>query len=66
MAKQKKENKTDRIGMRVSPAEKERWEATAKSWGYPSLAAWICAMADWAIAFDQFDGDYEAYKESLK
>lgn len=61
-----KENKSDRIGMRVSPTEKARWEATAKAWGYNSLAAWMSAMAEWAISFDTHNGDYEAYQASLE
>ena len=60
-----KENKTDRIGMRVSPNQKERWEATAHAWGYKSLAAWMSAMCDWAISYEDFES-YEDYIKSLE
>lgn len=56
-----KVNKSSRFGMRVSPDQKERWEATAKAWGYKSTSEWLAAMADWAIEYDKFDGSYNDY-----
>lgn len=59
-----KEIKIQRIGMRVAPTQKERWEATAKAWGYSSLTSWISAMCDWAINYEDFD-NFESYMESI-
>ena len=60
-----KDNKTARLGMRISPDKKQVWAETAKAWGYNSQAAWIEAMCDWAISFDKFEGDYDKYLQTL-
>ena len=46
-------NKSARIGMRIAPETKDRWEATAKQWGYKGTSAWIEAMCDWAIQVEK-------------
>lgn len=53
--------KSSRIGMRISPEKKDQWEETSKAWGYGGLSSFIEAMCDWAIAFEKYDGNYEAY-----
>lgn len=53
--------KTARIGMRIDPAKKERWVEVADKWGYSGLSSFLEGMADWAIAFEDFDGNYQAY-----
>lgn len=63
--KKAKENKTARFGMRVAPQTKEVWEATAKAWGYKSTSEWLEAMANWAIQYDAFQGNYEDYLKTV-
>lgn len=60
------ENKTSRFGMRVAPQKKQAWETTAKAWGYKSTSEWLEAMADWAIQYEQFEGDVTKYVASLE
>jgi hypothetical protein len=62
----KKETKTSRFGMRVAPTKKTTWEQTAQAWGYKSTSEWLEAMADWAIGFEKWEGDYEKYLSTLK
>jgi predicted DNA binding CopG/RHH family protein len=44
-----KETKDNRIGMRVSTEQKQRWERTAMEQGFTSLAAWITEILEDAI-----------------
>lgn len=53
--------KSARIGMRISPEKKERYQTVADQWGFSGLSAFLEGMADWAIAFQDFDGNYQAY-----
>lgn len=61
----KKETKTTRFGMRISPNKKEIWTQTAHAWGYNSVSEWLEKMADWAIQYDNVGGDYNAYLETI-
>lgn len=54
-------SKTARIGMRISPEKKDLWAQKADEWGYSGTSALLEAMVDWAIAYEKYDGDYEAY-----
>lgn len=60
------ENKTSRFGMRVAPQTKAAWEATAKAWGYKSTSEWLEAMGNWAIQYDQYEGEFAKYQEMQK
>lgn len=53
--------KSARIGMRISPEKKQRYVEVADQWGYSGLSAFLESMADWAIAYQDFDGNYDAY-----
>lgn len=54
-------SKTGRIGIRIEPDKKAEYEAAAVAFGYKSLSAFTVAMLDWAIAYDQYNGDYAAF-----
>jgi uncharacterized protein YjdB len=54
-------NKSARIGMRIDPEKKDQYAIMAKSWGYSGISAFLEAMADWAIAYEKYEGDYQAY-----
>jgi len=53
--------KTARLGLRVTPLQKSRWEIEARRAGYSSTAAWITAMLDWITQYEAFSGSYEEF-----
>jgi hypothetical protein len=47
--------------MRIDPEKKQEWLTVSKNWGYNGLTSFIEGMVDWAILFDKYDGNKEAY-----
>jgi hypothetical protein len=56
--------KTERIGMRIAPEKKDEWLQVSKTWGYNGLTPFIESLVDWAINFDKYGGNYQAYLEA--
>lgn len=57
--------KSERLGMRISPEKKQEWLDASKEWGYNGLTPFIESVVDWALAYERYGGNYEAYLQDV-